>query len=135
MHLNGVNINLVVKLKALADANRLAILKLLLGKRYCVRALAGQLGVTEAAISQHLRVLKEAGFLTGQKRGYFMHYEVERDALTALAEEVQALLDTPIQKEPGKCIQKPHCQCNSGKLNDGVCCREKKRKGRITGEE
>ena len=60
--------------KALADENRLLLLHLLLRRNCCVRALARQLDISEAAVSQHLKVLREAGLIFGEKCGYFMHY-------------------------------------------------------------
>jgi len=78
-------------LKAIADETRMNILKLLLGHNYCVRALANELGLAEATISQHLKVLREAGLLVGEKRGYFMHYSVQRPLLFELAREIEAL--------------------------------------------
>ena len=68
-------------LKAIADATRMNILTLLLKHNYCVRALANELELTEATISQHLKVLREAGLLVGERRGYFMHYLVNRSVL------------------------------------------------------
>ena len=62
-------------LKALAEERRLRMVELLLRKERCVRALARELGISESAASQHLKVLREAGLLTGVKRGYFTHYE------------------------------------------------------------
>lgn len=78
-------------LKAIADETRMKILTLLLKHNYCVRALARNLNFTEATISQHLKVLREAGLLVGEKRGYFMHYDVERNVLRELAGEIEAL--------------------------------------------
>lgn len=78
-------------LKAIADETRMNILKLLLGHNYCVRALANELELAEATISQHLKILREAGLLVGEKRGYFMHYSVERPLLLELAKEIEAL--------------------------------------------
>ncbi len=78
-------------LKAIADDTRMSIVKLLLSHNYCVRALANELKLTEATISQHLKVLREAGLLVGEKRGYFMHYTVERAELRELAKEIDAL--------------------------------------------
>jgi biotin operon repressor len=54
--------------KALADETRQRILRLLLSRNYCVRALARCLDLTEAAISQHLKTMREAGLLIGRKR-------------------------------------------------------------------
>lgn len=78
-------------LKAIADETRMNILKLLLKHNYCVRALANELGLTEATVSQHLKTLREAGLLVGEKRGYYMHYAVQHDALNALATEIETL--------------------------------------------
>ena len=54
---------LTTALKALADDNRLLILRLLGRRDYCVRALARQLGISQAAVSQHLKVLRQAGLV------------------------------------------------------------------------
>jgi ArsR family transcriptional regulator len=68
--------NTTIVLKAIADDTRLKTVKLLLRHNYCVGALARRLDLTEAVISQRLKVLREAGLLIGEKRGYFMHYAV-----------------------------------------------------------
>ena len=47
-------------LKVLADETRLKLGRLLLTHNFCVRALARKLKISEAAVSQHLRVLREA---------------------------------------------------------------------------
>lgn len=78
-------------LKAISDETRMKILSLLLHHNYCVRALARKLGLSEGAVSQHLKVLRDAGLLTGEKKGYFMHYDVNRDVLHALAADIEAL--------------------------------------------
>ncbi|HHU50433.1 MAG TPA: winged helix-turn-helix transcriptional regulator [Firmicutes bacterium] len=86
-------------LKAIADDTRLNLVKLLLKHSYCVGALARRLGLTEAAVSQHLKVLREVGLLHGEKRGYFRHYEVNREKLRMLAAELQEL--AAVQREAG----------------------------------
>ena len=78
-------------LKALADETRIKILTLLLKNTLCVRALAEKLALAEATVSQHLKVLREAGLLTGEKHGYFMHYAVDRAVLHKLAKDMEAL--------------------------------------------
>ena len=80
-----------VVLKAIADETRMKIITLLLQHNYCVRALARKLEISEAAVSQHLKVLREAGLLAGEKKGYFMHYDVNRNVLHELAREIEAL--------------------------------------------
>ena len=81
----------------LADSTRLKLLRLLARQQepdaLCVNALAFQLGVTQPAVSQHLKVLKSAGLVTGERRGYRVHYYVNRPAITRAREQVLAALD------------------------------------------
>ncbi len=83
--------DLTLVLKAIADETRMKILVLLLRHNYCVRALAKKLELSEGAVSQHLKVLRDAELLRGEKKGYFMHYDVNRDVLHALATEIESL--------------------------------------------
>lgn len=82
---------LLLVLKAIADESRLQIIKMLLQHDYCVRALSRKLGISEAAVSQHLKVLKEANLVSGERKGYFMHYSVNRETLHQLACEIISL--------------------------------------------
>lgn len=113
-------------LKAIADETRMSILKLLLRHNYCVRALANELKLTEATISQHLKVLREAGLLVGEKRGYFMHYTVERPVLHELAKEIKSLAD--IDQEA--CLPEKRDDCPANEKQDcskkGTCSDEVK---------
>jgi ArsR family transcriptional regulator len=102
-------------LKAIADETRMEILKLLLRHNYCVRALANELKLTEATISQHLKVLREAGMLIGEKRGYFMHYQVERSVLHELSKEIRELAEI----EHEACKSDTHGSCPS--TEKGTC--------------
>jgi ArsR family transcriptional regulator len=76
---------LIKTLKALADEKRLKILHMLIANDLCVGALAKQLGISKPAVSQHLQILRKAGLVKGEKRGYWTHYIVEREALSQVA--------------------------------------------------
>ena len=80
----------------LADPTRLKLLRLLWQQRdpnaLCVNALAVRLGVTQPAISQHLKVLKFAGLLQKEKRGYRAHYFVKQEALKKAQELISKTL-------------------------------------------
>jgi DNA-binding transcriptional ArsR family regulator len=78
-------------LKALSDETRLRLVHLLLTGDFCGRALACRLGISEAAVSQHLKILKEAGLLDGEKRGYWTHYSVQRDVLEEVTGELNRM--------------------------------------------
>lgn len=117
--------------RALGDETRLKILDLLLERSYCGRALARKLAISEAAVSQHLKVLREAGLLDGQKCGYYRHYTVNQLALAELAQELneRAQLECrPCSPEAGGCagedLQKCRSKrpgCASGQRK--ACCR------------
>ena len=81
---------------ALADPTRLRLVKLLCRQRgsrvLCVNALASLLGVTQSAVSQHLRILKSIGLVKGERRGYHIHYFINSDALERCRNLVSAAL-------------------------------------------
>jgi DNA-binding transcriptional ArsR family regulator len=78
-------------LKALADERRLKILQLLTANDLCVGALAKHLSISKPAVSQHLQILRKAGLVKGEKRGYWTHYIVEREALNRVASQISEL--------------------------------------------
>lgn len=61
-------------LKALGEPMRLKIYLALLERKHCVRSLSKKFCVSESAISQHLKVMKEANLVYGEKCGYHTHY-------------------------------------------------------------
>ncbi|MFC1936953.1 ArsR/SmtB family transcription factor [Chloroflexota bacterium] len=88
---------------ALSDPTRLRLVKLLCrqhgSRALCVNALAGLLGVTQSAVSQHLRILKSIGLVRGERRGFHIHYFIDSDAL----ERCRNLVSTTLMIEkPGK---------------------------------
>ena len=96
-----------VVFSALADPTRLRLVKLLCRQRdshaLCVNALAGLLGVTQSAVSQHLRILKSIGLVKGERQGYHIHYFINSDALERCRNLVSASLmieESSIEKEP-----------------------------------
>jgi DNA-binding transcriptional ArsR family regulator len=76
---------------------RLRMIDLLKRRSLCVNALAHALGITPAAVSQHLRVLRSADLVTAEKRGYFVHYELNKETLAKWEEAVEGLLKTKTQ--------------------------------------
>jgi len=89
--------------KALADPTRLGLVKLLCHQRepdaLCVNALAGLLGITQSAVSQHLRILKGIGLVRGERRGSRIHYVINHQALERCHEIILAAL---VGKRPSK---------------------------------
>jgi DNA-binding transcriptional ArsR family regulator len=71
---------------ALADPTRRAVLERLRGGPRPVGEIARGLPVSRPAVSQHLRVLKEAGLVRERQEGTRRFYSVDGDGLAALRE-------------------------------------------------
>jgi len=80
-------------LKVLSVDTRIRMVQLLKGRVLCVGALAARLDVTQGAVSQHLRVMRDAGLVIDDKRGYYVHYRLNEETLAAWREEIDELLD------------------------------------------
>lgn len=71
-------------LKALGEPMRFKIFTCLLERKHCVRSLSKKLGISESAISQHLKIMKEADLVYGEKFGYHTHFLPKQDSLDVL---------------------------------------------------
>ena len=85
-------------LKAIGDPKRFQLLQLMAERGYCVRALAVRSELTESAVSQHLKVLREAGLVYGVKRGYYTHYCVDKEAIGRVIDALEAMRS--MQRKP-----------------------------------
>ncbi len=99
-------------IKALGDKNRYRILQLLLNHNYCVRALSKKLNISEAGISQHLKILREAGLVWGEKRGYFTHYMVNREVIKELANDLIRLCENDGDEDTDQILKLEKAECN-----------------------
>ncbi|AQQ71953.1 hypothetical protein SMSP2_02332 [Limihaloglobus sulfuriphilus] len=79
--------------KVLGVDTRVKMICLLAGKSLCVGALSHRLGITPAAVSQHLRILKSVGLVVPDKRGYFVHYSLNQNTLEHWRSEINNLLE------------------------------------------
>ncbi len=68
--------------KALAVETRVKIIELLKSEGPLgAKNIAEQIGVTPAAISQHLKILKQAGLVRSERKGYWIPYSIDEEAL------------------------------------------------------
>ena len=79
--------------KAVSDPTRLRIVEILCHQRepeaLCVNALAGLLGVTQSAVSQHLRVLEKAGLVRRSRDGRLSRCGLDAAPMRDAAEWVE----------------------------------------------
>jgi len=84
--------------KVLSVETRVRMIDLLKNRTLCVNALARALDISPAAVSQHLRVLRDAEIVRAEKKGYYVHYRVNESRLTDWGEEAQRLLNMEKKK-------------------------------------
>ena len=79
--------------KALGDETRLEMLGLLAGAgtELCACDIEGHFELSQPTISHHLKILREAGLVTAERRGTWVYYALDAGALRLLA-EFKALL-------------------------------------------
>lgn len=71
---------------ALADSNRAKILYSLLGQELCVCDTAMIIGISDSAVSQHLRILRTLRLVKQRKEGRMMYYSISDDHVQKLLE-------------------------------------------------
>ena len=77
------------QLKALADPMRLQLLSLVMASgTACICDLTDPVGLTQPTVSHHMKVLVEAGLLTREKRGRWVHYSVVPEAFARIAAQL-----------------------------------------------
>ncbi|GAY17020.1 hypothetical protein MSZK_37460 [Mycobacterium sp. shizuoka-1] len=78
---------MAVKLKALADPVRLQLFSAIAsheGGEACVCDISDGVAVSQPTVSHHLKVLRDAGLLTSQRRASWVYYAVVPEALASL---------------------------------------------------
>lgn len=60
--------------KALADENRLTILRMLQSGEKCASAILEELNITQPTLSHHMKILCDAGIVDWYKEGKWVHY-------------------------------------------------------------
>ena len=96
---------------AFADPTRLKLVRILCWQRHpdalCVNALAHLLGVTQPAVSQHLRVLKAIGLVKAERRGYHIHYCINPATLERCRKLASMAMSTTMPANEESCQE--HC--------------------------
>lgn len=78
---DGEKMGLELTLRALADPTRRAILELLKGGALPAGEIAAHFSISDAAISRHLSLLREAGLVRDRRAGKYIYYELSASVL------------------------------------------------------
>lgn len=82
---------IVQRFKALAEEKRLQLLGRLCGDECCVCELVDELEAGQSLLSFHLKTLREAGLVEGQRRGRWVYYSLREGALSEVREFLERL--------------------------------------------
>lgn len=94
-------------LKALGEPMRLKIYQALLERKHCVRSLSKKFGISESAISQHMKVMKDVGLVYGEKYGYHTHYLPVQEAIDFLSAQFEQMRTASLLVDRDMTV----CQC------------------------
>ena len=94
--------------KAMGCRARYEIFCLLLKNQLCVGAIAEKLGYSQPSVSQHLRVLKQAGIVEDRRCGYHVHYIINTEIIKQTSDYLSTLKpeysgENPCSRGEGKC--------------------------------
>ena len=101
--MNAMDVALICK--ALGDANRLEIVKMLSDGEKCGCKLLERFEITQPTLSHHMKILMECGQVNARKDGKWQHYSPNCETLTQFKEFIEGLT----------------C-CGCGSNSEGGCC-------------
>ena len=91
-------------LRVLADPMRRRIVDMLAGEQLCTCHLVEELGTTQSNVSNHLRVLREAGLVASEQAGRYAYHRLLPEALTELA---SGLAELASRSRPAPAVKRP----------------------------
>jgi DNA-binding transcriptional ArsR family regulator len=74
--------------KVISVESRVKIIEMLKAGPLSVNTMAEALGISQSAASQHLRVLKQAGLVADERKGYHIYYSLNKDKLNKYQQEL-----------------------------------------------
>ena len=92
------------KIKALADENRLAIMRILQNGERCACVLLEELNVSQPTLSHHMRILCDSGLVNARKEGKWMYYSISAEGAKNAASVLQSL--TAVNGQDDSCCCK-----------------------------
>ena len=87
--------------KALGDENRIRILKMLCTGEKCACRLLEELNISQPTLSHHMKILCDAGIVSGRKEGKWTHYTICGEGVRTVRILIQGLLAS--ENIPCKC--------------------------------
>ena len=98
--------NRAVIFKALGDENRWKILDILKGGEKCADVLLNKLEISQPTLSHHMKILCDAGLVTGRKEGKWTHYSISEKGVEQATECLRQLTTLDAEYENKSCCEK-----------------------------
>ena len=92
--------------KALGDENRIRILKMLQNGEKCACKLLEELNISQPTLSHHMKILCDAGIVSGRREGKWTHYSICCDGVKHIRGLMKGLLS--VENIPAD------CECKEG---------------------
>ncbi|MBO8158173.1 metalloregulator ArsR/SmtB family transcription factor [Thermosyntropha sp.] len=87
--------------KALGEPTRLRIIRLLAEKELCVCDLEVIMGISQPRISQHVKILRQAGLITERREGQKRMLTFNRDFFTQVLDDFCLFMNLPLEEVEG----------------------------------
>lgn len=95
--LPGIDADLAMLAKALGHPARIGIVRLLHERQSCIGCdIVDRVGLAQSTTSEHLRILKAAGIITGEIEGPRVCYSLNPTALVPLRSFLQAVIESAL---------------------------------------
>lgn len=109
--------------KALADETRLKILIMLSKRKICAKGISKHLEISEAAVSQHIKILKDTGIVIGEKVGYYVYYDLQESLFNQLVKFIEQMQKDHNSTENNIELEVPIKCSGSCKSKENRCCK------------
>lgn len=114
---------LVKLFKALSDETRIKILVLVSNRNICQKGISRHLNISDSAVSQHIKILKDANIIKGYKEGYYVIYNINKDVFDKCNEFLKSLGDESIKTiNELNFIRTVNIDCASSCKSKKNCC-------------
>lgn len=99
--------------KTFSNETRLKIFQMLAKERLCVSKIVEKLNVAQPTVTQHLRILEQAGLIGSEKVGSWVHYSIDSAGIhrcKANIDKFATILDKALSTEKKNCSRKDCCK-------------------------
>lgn len=93
--------------KVFSVETRIKIIELLKAGTLSVNAITDALGISQSAVSQHLRVLKQSGLVADERKGNHIFYSLNKDSLDKCQQELMKVCSCGCESRNEKPAYKP----------------------------